>query len=316
MKRKLAFIITILMVGGWGCADRPFSLGKEKSAPASLFFPSSFSPGWRREKKPSSYNPENLYEYIDGAAELYLDYGFKKLFTALYLYEGKKDDFLIIDVYEMSSELNAFGIHSSYRGSQAQLLEIGAEAYLTDYTLAFYKGKYFVYLQIGNPSGAMKAAMKEAAQMVAERIPGSAERPRELSYLPEEHLLPNTSKYVPDGLLGYHFLPGGIQVEYQLGKEKVSLFIGLAPSARKAQEAFQEYVGQIKKAGKNLVFQTGLSEEAFFADDSYYGKVLIARQKRFLVGVVNLQNYEEGESLLKATLARIENREERELASK
>ncbi|NOX97753.1 MAG: hypothetical protein GXO98_06835 [Nitrospirae bacterium] len=310
MKRRLAFIITILVVGLWGCADRYFPLSREKSELENLLPPSSFSPGWRREKKPSSYNPGNLYEYIDGAAELYLDYGFKKLVTALYLYEGKKDYSLIIDVYDMGSELNAFGIHSSYRGSEAQLLEIGSEAYLTDYTLAFYKGKYFVYLQAGNPSGENKTSMKKAAQIVAERIPGQAEQPRELSYLPGENLLKNTSIYVPKGLLGYHFLPGGLQAEYQLGKEKILLFVGLSPSSREAREAFQGYVEQIKKAGKNLAFQTGLAEEAFFADDSYYGKVLVARHKRFLVGVVNLQNYKEGESLLKATLKKIEIREE------
>ena len=315
MIRRLTLIV-MLTVGLWGCAGRYHFPASGKSNLAGLLPISSFFPGWSREKSPTYYTPDNLYEYIDGAAELYLDYGFKELISAPCIYEGKEVYTLIVDVYDMGSGLNAFGIHSSHRGSEAQSLEIGAEAYLTDYTLSFYKGKYFVYLQAGRPSPETGTAMKVAAQIIADKIPGRSERPLELSYLPGENLMEGTSRYVPDELLGYRFLPGGLQAEYQSGEEKILLFVAFSPSPQEARESFRRYVERIKKSGGDLTFRTDSPEEIFFADDPYYGKVLISRYKRFLIGVVNLQNSKEGESLLRATLERIEVGEDREFETK
>ena len=309
--RKKFILIMIIVAGLTGCANRYHPFSMDKPDPASFFPPSHFAPGWSRDKGPTSYNPDNLYKYIDGSAELYLSYGFRKLVSSTYLYEKKEDNFLIMDIYDMGSGLNAFGIYSSYRGTKTQLLRIGTEVYLTDNSLTFYKGKNFVYLQSGRLFPETGAAMKKAAQMIAGKIPGRSERPLELSYLPGENMMERTSKYIPNELLGYRFLPGGIRAEYQLGRKKSTLFIALCYSPQEATDSFREYVEQIKKRGKNLTFRPDLFKETFFADDPYYGKVLVTRHRRFLVGITNLSNFQEGESLLRATLARIEMGEER-----
>ncbi len=43
--------------------------------------------GWKKSLKDTIYTPENLFEYINGGAELYISYNFKQLLTQKYVKE-------------------------------------------------------------------------------------------------------------------------------------------------------------------------------------------------------------------------------------
>ena len=75
----------------------------------SILPASGFSPGWALEGPIKKYTGEDLFEYINGEAELYLQFGFKILTTGLYLKEGDDKRGITVDVYEMGSDLEAFG---------------------------------------------------------------------------------------------------------------------------------------------------------------------------------------------------------------
>ncbi len=305
MRRTLLLII-LLVAGLSGCTSRYRSPGLlKKSYLKDLPPPSHFSSGWERERSPAYYVPDNLYKYIDGAAELYFDYGFKQLIATPYLYREKEGTTLIVDIYNMGSRLNAFGIYSCYRNSEAQFLKIGAEAFLTNYALAFYKGKFFVYLQTGTPSPETSSAMRKAAQLIEEKILEPSEPPGELKYLPRKNLIAGTPRYMSERLLGYHFLPGGLQAQYLSEGTKVLLFVALSSSAQQAETSLRKYSEHIKKAGQGLTFLTGFSGETFSAADPYYGKTIVSRYEEFIVGATNLPDFKEGELLLRAALQEI-----------
>src|SRR4051794_27389697 len=62
--------------------------------------------------QPSLYKPDNLYEYIDGGADVYLLYDFQQL-----LHQELKDGGaeLTADIYEMRTPEDAFGIYAAER---------------------------------------------------------------------------------------------------------------------------------------------------------------------------------------------------------
>ena len=70
-------------------------------------FPSTVL-GWTLSAAVDSYTPENLYEYIDGASELYISYGFTKLISRKYEKLGQPE--IVVDFFDMCSSDNAFGI--------------------------------------------------------------------------------------------------------------------------------------------------------------------------------------------------------------
>ena len=47
--------------------------------------------GWKIAGEDQSYQRDNLYDYIDGGAELYLSYGFRKVCTRTYSKSDQPD---------------------------------------------------------------------------------------------------------------------------------------------------------------------------------------------------------------------------------
>src|SRR3972149_9613743 len=53
--------------------------------------------GWKQAGKPQAFSPETLYEYIDGAADLYLKYEFQELKVAEYRNDRKAS--VTVEIY-------------------------------------------------------------------------------------------------------------------------------------------------------------------------------------------------------------------------
>lgn len=63
----------IMMIGPWE------TLGEEMGKVGRGYLLPEEVNGWKLNKKEQSFTPINLFSYIDGAAELYLSYGFRGL---------------------------------------------------------------------------------------------------------------------------------------------------------------------------------------------------------------------------------------------
>ena len=77
--------------------------------------------GWKQSGEMQSFTPKTLYEYINGAADLYIMYDFQELKSAEYVNEKKAS--VIIDVYRHKTPTHAFGIYSQECLSNANFLE-------------------------------------------------------------------------------------------------------------------------------------------------------------------------------------------------
>ncbi|MEJ2628983.1 MAG: hypothetical protein P8078_10545, partial [bacterium] len=77
----------------------------------SFDFPSL--PGWQQVGEVKMYHSDNLWEYINGAADHFISYGFEELTYG----DISKDELTVtVNVYDMGSVLNAFGIYTSEKG--------------------------------------------------------------------------------------------------------------------------------------------------------------------------------------------------------
>jgi len=68
---------------------------------------------WRVTEPDQTYDRENLYTYIDGGAELYLSYGFKKVVNRKYSNPGQPR--IVLDLFDMGTSQNAFGVFAHSR---------------------------------------------------------------------------------------------------------------------------------------------------------------------------------------------------------
>src|SRR5512133_2305471 len=82
-------------------------------------------------KKVTSYpvfTPENLWDFINGAADNYLAYGFADLHVAEY---KKGKDVIKLEIYRHGDTTLAFGIYSSERSPTFRFVNLGAQGYIT-----------------------------------------------------------------------------------------------------------------------------------------------------------------------------------------
>ncbi len=113
------------------------------------------------------YAGDELYELIDGGADLFREYGFDSVVVRRY---SEKDDNLIdVELYRMKDSSSAYGIFSAVTYTTGNRIDdLPCEAYAGAGFLIFWKGKYYCTLTASRPSE--REAMIRMANVVSERL--------------------------------------------------------------------------------------------------------------------------------------------------
>ena len=264
-----------------------------------------FADGWTIDGPVSYYDPETVFDYIDGEAELYFPYGFKAVVTATYLHNGDPQDSVTADIYAMGSLLDAFGIYSNYRFPGADHVPFGAEGHCDGYQLMFYQDRYFVRIAASGDPDQNAPVLEACAQAIAQALPGDGTTPWELTLLQPDGLVPGTRKYIADSLLGYAFFPKGLIAKIQLGENTVRAFLVFEASPEAAAKALDKYAAYLKEAGSSPTMIPTAAGDALAAKDPLYKGVVALQSEPYLLGVIGVDNPAQGASLVEDLATRL-----------
>ena len=156
--------------------------------------------GWVSKDEAQAYEEDDLYLYIDGGAELYHEYGFKRVLAQDY-WKGARS--VSLEIFEMASPESAFGIFSFKRSKEGVTTGIGSADSLEDYYLNFWKGRFLVTLTGMSQDEETVAGIRSIARAVDGKIRDSADGPKLLNALPAEGLIASSPKYLK-GPLGLY----------------------------------------------------------------------------------------------------------------
>jgi hypothetical protein len=167
--------------------------------------------GWEQSGEIRVFDADNLWEYINGAAELFVAYDVQTCETAD-LSSG--DVVVALDLYEMGTPLNAFGILSRERAGDRVTVSGATDAMVSaPYLALLVKGS--IYAKVNVLEGELTAengrAMLEA---LASELPGEAVLPAEFDLLPVEGKVAGTEGFQREGYLGLTELADCIHAEY------------------------------------------------------------------------------------------------------
>ena len=156
---------------------------------------------WVRAGKPSVDVGKDLYKHvIGGNAELYHSYGFVE--GASVEYQTPRlgsQPFILLEVFDMGTPENAFGVYSRDRYPQDEFEWVGSRAIISGRELYFWKGRYFIKIEGYELASQIKQGMVELAKATADRIKDSLTTPHLLTLLPSENRVPHSEKYFPSG---------------------------------------------------------------------------------------------------------------------
>lgn len=239
--------------------------------------------GWAFSEDPEIFRPESLYEYINGAAEGYLSYNFLEL--AVGQYEGENNQaFVTLEIYDMGSDLNAFGIFSAERYPESPSVEIGSLGYIDGEVLNFVSDRYYVKLLAFGTGDDTSGVLKTFAAATAAGMPAAGDPPAALRAFPEEGLVQNSEKYVKSNFMGFSFLENGYLAAYKAEGREYDAFLVPAAGEAEAEDMFRRLIAFYEKDG-----EMDTSGEGRVRLKNRYGQILLlGRVSQVLCGVTRL----------------------------
>lgn len=239
-------------------------------------------PGWSQSGKIQTFIPKTLYEYINGAADLYLAYDFEELTVAEYHNEKKAS--ITIDVYRHKTPVDAFGIYSQERLPNANYLDIGVQGYYEKNTLNFLSGNYYVKINSFNTGADDQEILLAFAKRVSANLGQKGALPSILTAFPGEGKVTNSEKYVSKKFLGYAFLHSAFTADYELPDKKFKLFIIETADPKECRNMIQKYLQQTGKT------ETNVAEGRYTLSDPHHGEIDLTWRGRNIWGILNLND--------------------------
>jgi hypothetical protein len=180
-----------VIITSTGCSKSPESFDRYLPESASM------SP-WKADGPPKIFKEKELYNYIDGGAEIFFEYGFAQTIAQRYTLG---DASITVDIYEMNHPKAAFGIYSVQRDSKMPALDVGDDGTASDVMVSFCQDRFYVVIAADKSDKDTKQALIQTARAVSKQINSSSQLPDLLGMLPPAHLIPRSEGYV-SGLLG------------------------------------------------------------------------------------------------------------------
>jgi hypothetical protein len=146
---------------------------------------------WQADGKDRTFDRRTLYDYLDGGAEVYLAFDFRRAWVRRYAAPGGRE--INLDVYEMGSPAEAFGLFSSDR--QDPGAGIGQDSEYGPGLLRFWQGPYFVAVTVSADDEASAESVLELGREVAKLLGPPGPKPDLLALLPEASLRPDRTSY-------------------------------------------------------------------------------------------------------------------------
>lgn len=224
LRRKLFSLIFILnlafvFLGGMMTESRDYLSEKSKIKPLTAadlrkLVPENIS-GWKAVSEDQVFDPETIFNYINGAGEVYRSYNFRLLLARRFQQPEKPD--LVVDLFDMGTSYEAFGVFTHDR--EGEKVEIGQMGVYKGGLLSFWKNRFFVSVYAEDETQETKEAMLELGRQIALRIETEGRLPDLLDFLPEARLDRETVRYFhTHHILNYHFFISDENI-LQLGPE-------------------------------------------------------------------------------------------------
>ena len=118
------------------------------------------------KEKIALYDEKGLFDYIDGAAPIFIERHFRKLAASEMATPEGSD--LVCDVYDMATIENAQSIFDKEKSATAKPLDAWPEAIAGPMSLVFHHGRYYAKLTAFDAKA--EAALPAVARALKEKM--------------------------------------------------------------------------------------------------------------------------------------------------
>ena len=136
----------------------------------ALYFPENGEvPGWIRSGETRLFNASDLWKYVDGDAERYLQAGVQQTYTTAYRYQNRLE--AVADIHVMAAVKGAAAIFASEPAAGSRPIAVGDSGRIYGQSMTFRKGRFFVRLVAYDDAPEVGSALSDLARAMARRLP-------------------------------------------------------------------------------------------------------------------------------------------------
>ena len=146
---------------------------------------------WVRQEDPVTYDGETIFDYINGAGEVYRSYAFSHVDVERY--QRSESEGVTVEVFDMGNSRDAFGVFSYAREAEEEGIGAGFER--KGSILCFWQDKFYVCVAAEHRQEDPGTVLEEVARGIAGHLPSGGERPPLVEALPPEGLVPFSDRY-------------------------------------------------------------------------------------------------------------------------
>jgi len=284
------------------CTTLPGCGGSDTDNPeTAMVLPESVG-SWVLHESPVTYDRETIFDYINGAGEVYRSYAFNDVLVARYEQQGGQA--LTVELFDMGTPEDAYGVFSYAREQEETGIGAGYEG--RGSVLCFWQDRFYVCVAAEPGGDDPGPALTEMARGISEGLPPAGERPGLVSALPPDGLVPYSERFFhTHQSLNYHYylvrenilnLTSGtdaVLARYQPGASYLLVIdYGDEGDATRALESFREQIAP----------GTGAAETVETGNGKF---VSFSRQGQFAVVVLDAMSKAAAENLRQATTERL-----------
>jgi len=282
MKRKVLLLTVVVVALFSAYTVRGFRSAEASASTLSKLLPELEN--WTMSEDLQIYFPENLFEYINGAAEIYLAYEFKELLVAQFDYDNS-DANITVEIYNMGGQKNSFGIYSAERYPDNQFIPVGIQGYTEEGILNFLIGDYYIKLFCFGCSGDTADSLLEFSKNIEAKVAEKGEMPSLLEVFPKNGKIDNSERFILKNFLGYGFLHDGFLVNYKIDSLDFECFLIEGQDDEDAEQMSRQYI-----EAKNEVPQESNMGEVTMIKDRYYKNIFLIMIDKYICGVMKIED--------------------------
>ncbi len=235
--------------------------------------------GYKKNSKYPVYTPGNLKDFNSTTAETYLAYGFADLHVADY---KKGKNVIKLEIYRMGDNFMAFGIYSAERSNPGRYQNIGAQGYVADGAVNFFKGNYYVKISTNSNNEKIIQSAESLALKTADMLKGENVMPSPLSQFPETGKIENGEAFISENVLGHKFLNRAFKANYITRSDNFSIYIIENRLPEDAIKSVEEYLTSVR------MDSPGAGSGRYMIKDGYNGTIFLSWKDNLIVIISGL----------------------------
>jgi len=250
-------------------------------------------PSWLNEQllgqdfKPANdvenYNAANLYEKIDGKADLYLQNGFVSLQCRRYSSKSSEQNWAEVYVYNMAKTKNAFAVYSGQKRTPRTSLDWAQFGYKTTDSIYIAAGNFYFEIILSADSNELLRSAEVGAKQLAALASKVPCEPFAIGFFPQDNLVTDSYRLVGKDAFGCEGMDNIFTATYKIDANDLTAYIADMNDDNSAQILFEKYHKFLIDNGGKELANTALpgakavelfgTTDIIFCDKNYFAGV-------------------------------------------